>query len=396
MWRPDILGDGFEQRDLELPGGHIATLVRYTKPHSPGGRNLTGDDSVVTSAESVAIPNTSSQSGSAAETSDVAGTISAESVAIPNTSSHGDPAAETSDVAGVPGSATTGGTPESSFVKPTQKPAVLYLHGFVDYFFAKHLAQAYAQREYPFYAVDLRGYGRSIGRGNDDPAPNYVPDIAIYAQDLNAARAAIQQDGHQDLVLIGHSTGGLIGPMWANANPGAVKAMILNSPWLDFNANWLMRGPVSQLVRLVGQITPRLTVGGLKAHYGQAIHAQTGGEWDYDLAWKPHAGFPVAASWFCSIRRAQAKVKRGLNIEAPILVMTCLSRGDNRHRHQDILATDSVLDPRQMWRIAPKLGINVEVHALAGGIHDLALSPEPVRSRYFSESLDWLDQVLEP
>jgi len=320
-WRPDVLGAGFQQRDLQLPGGHIATLVRFT------------------------------------------------------------------------------GSPEPANLEPgaVVKPAVLYLHGFVDYFFQAHQARAFAARGYCFYAIDLRGYGRSLGRGNDHPTPNYVPDIGIYAQDLDAAVAAISDDGHQEVVLVGHSTGGLIGPLWAKARPQHhIRALVLDSPWLDFNANWLMRGPVSQLVKAVGQVAPGVKVGGLKRYYGRALHQDTGGEWDYSLAWKPHDGFPVAASWFTSIRRAQARVKRGLDLDLPILVMTSLHRGDPNHAVPHQLTTDTVLDPRQMWRIAPKLGLQVEIHALEGGAHDLALSPEPVRSRYLTEVLDWLDRALRP
>jgi len=346
-WRPDVLGDGFEQRDLELPGGHVATLVRYTGGFGDGATDLDqGQDQ-----------------------------------------GHGQDANQARDQA----------QDQGSVAEPSQpgKPAVLYLHGFVDYFFQAHQAKAFAARGYPFYAIDLRGYGRSIGRGNDHPAPNYVPNIAIYAQDLDAAVAAIETEGHTGVVLVGHSTGGLIGPLWAKARPGhPLKALVLDSPWLDFNRNWLMRGPVTQLIRAIGPVAPRTKVGGLKSHYGLALHQDTGGEWDYSLAWKPHEGFPVAASWFASIRRGQAQVKKGLNLTMPILVMTSLRVGDPRRATPEQLTTDTVLDPRQMWRLAPKLGLQVEVHALDGAAHDLALSPEPTRTRYLTETIDWLDRVL--
>ena len=44
---------------------------------------------------------------------------------------------------------------------PTRR-AVLYLHGFVDYFFQTHLAEFFTERGYDFYALDLRKYGRSL------------------------------------------------------------------------------------------------------------------------------------------------------------------------------------------------------------------------------------------
>ncbi|MDR1825951.1 MAG: alpha/beta hydrolase [Bifidobacteriaceae bacterium] len=312
-WRPDVLGPAYQQHDLPLPDGALATLVRRVEP-------------------------------------------------------------------GVADSA---------------KPAVLYLHGFVDYFFHPHVADAFEARGYRFYALDLRSHGRSMGRGKEEGVPNYVRHLSVYAQDLDAAAAAIRAEGHRQLILMGHSTGGLIGPLWAAARPGRLTALVLNSPWLDFNANRLMRGPVTQLMHGIAKVAPKAKVSGLKCYYGQALHRDTGGEWDYDLAWKPHNGFPVGAGWFSSVRRAHQRIKEGLDIACPILMMTSLRRGDNLHRHDELLTTDSVLDPRQMWRLAAKLGPDVEVRALAAGAHDLALSPEPTRTRYLTEVLDWLDRVVE-
>ena len=42
--------------------------------------------------------------------------------------------------------------------------AVLYLHGYVDYFFQTHMARWFVARGWSFYALDLRKYGRSLAR----------------------------------------------------------------------------------------------------------------------------------------------------------------------------------------------------------------------------------------
>jgi alpha-beta hydrolase superfamily lysophospholipase len=44
---------------------------------------------------------------------------------------------------------------------PTRR-AVLYLHGFSDYFFHVHVAELFNELGYDFYALDLRKYGRSL------------------------------------------------------------------------------------------------------------------------------------------------------------------------------------------------------------------------------------------
>lgn len=324
-WYPDVLGEGWSARDLNLPRGAVATLVR--RDPGPG----------------VDDPSATASSGPA-------------------------------------------------------RPAVLYVHGFVDYFFQRHVADAFAARGYPFYALDLRGYGRSIGRGSGAPVrpdddPNFVTDLAVYTQDLDAARAAIQAEGHMDLVVIGHSMGGLVTSLWAHARPGALTALVLNSPWFDLNANWFDRVVATRAVDVLGPLMPRAKVGALHPSYGQALHTSTGGQWEYELAWKPIAGFPVRAGWLRTIRRSHRRLARGLAIDCPVLVLASDATGPHDRWHPDLLSTDSVLDVEQIRRRADGLGPDVTQVTIAGGAHDLALSAGTAGEEYLQEALDWLEAV---
>ncbi|CAM3779063.1 alpha/beta hydrolase [Isoptericola cucumis] len=270
--------------------------------------------------------------------------------------------------------------------------AVLYVHGFVDYFFHPHVARAVADRGHAFYAVDLRGHGRSLAAhtaaGHD---PNLVTDLALYAQDLDAAAAVVRGAGHERLVVLGHSTGGLIAPLWANGRPGRADALVLNSPWLELNEGWFERVPATWAIDVGGRVAPRLVVGRLGEHYGGALHRTTGGAWDYDLAWKPREGFPVRSAWLRTVRRAHRRVARGLDLTIPVLVLTSARSGPARRWHPELVTTDSVLDVAQIADRAPRLGTDVTLVPVPGGAHDLALSPEPARSAYLSAVLDWVD-----
>ena len=55
--------------------------------------------------------------------------------------------------------------------------AVLYLHGFNDYFFQEEMARRYQEHGYRFYAIDLRKYGRSL---LPYQLPNNVRDLREY------------------------------------------------------------------------------------------------------------------------------------------------------------------------------------------------------------------------
>jgi alpha-beta hydrolase superfamily lysophospholipase len=178
--------------------------------------------------------------------------------------------------------------------------------------------------------------------------------------------------------------------LWAAARPGRADGLVLNSPWFDLNASWLLRGPATWAIDVVGRPAPRLVVGSLHPHYARALHAATGGEWDYDLAWKPHEGFPVRAGWFRSVRRAQRRVHRGVDVGVPTLVLASARSGPHTREHAELLTSDSVLDVAHIRRGAARIGTDVELAAVEGGSHDLALSPAPAREEYLRAVTAWL------
>jgi alpha-beta hydrolase superfamily lysophospholipase len=271
--------------------------------------------------------------------------------------------------------------------EPAPRRAVLYLHGFVDYFFHSHVGDALAAAGHDVYALDLRDYGRSIRPGRE---PNYTTDLAVYAEEIDAAFRVLLRD-HDRIALMGHSTGGLIAALWADARPGLLSKVVLNSPWLDLQGPRAETAVVGPLVEALGKVAPHARVRNLPSHYAHALHADSGGEWTFDLAWKPAARFPVRAGFVRAVLRAQARVAKGLDIDCPVLVLASAERGDGRRPGETLLTTDSVLDPRQIEARAPLLGPDVRFVSVPGGAHDLALSPRPARDLYLAEVLRFLD-----
>ena len=275
---------------------------------------------------------------------------------------------------------------------PPTRRAVLYLHGFVDYFFHPHVGDALAAAGYDTYALELRDHGRSVRPGRP---PNETTDLAVYTEEIDAAVRVLRVD-HDVVVLLGHSTGGLTAALWADARRGLglVDALVLNSPWLDVRGTLFERTALARAVHLVAGPAPRLTVRRIAPYYGQALHRDTGGEWDFDLAWKPHEGFPVRAGFVRAVRRGHARVVRGLAVDVPVLVLASDAAGPHKVPHDALLSTDSVLDPAQIARRAHRLGDDVTYVEVAGGAHDLALSAPPVRERYLREVTDFLASRL--
>jgi alpha-beta hydrolase superfamily lysophospholipase len=280
--------------------------------------------------------------------------------------------------------------------KPTRR-AVLYVHGFVDYFFQTHLADFFAERGWDFYALDLRKYGRSL---LPHQTPNFARSLTDYYPELDEASRIIRDvDGHDQLLVSGHSTGGLITSLWAHSRQGQgiVDGLFLNSPFFDFNVPWLVKVPLMSAVIGISGRAPyrKIPTAGLSL-YGESLHTDHRGEWTYDLAWKPLVGFPVTAGWLTAIRRGQSRLRAGLSIDAPVLVACSTRTFRGRVWSEDVRVSDAVLDVEHIVRWAPRLGPRVTIARFDGGVHDLTLSGKEVRGEVFRELGRWVEAFVPP
>ncbi|MFT8395267.1 serine aminopeptidase domain-containing protein [Propionibacterium sp.] len=91
----------------------------------------------------------------------------------------------------------------------THDRALIYLHGWNDYFFQTHVSAWFETQGFDFYALELRRYGRNL---QDGLVPGYISDLAEYEVELDEAIEVVRQD-HPGvpITVAGHSTGGLVG-----------------------------------------------------------------------------------------------------------------------------------------------------------------------------------------
>ena len=273
---------------------------------------------------------------------------------------------------------------------PTDK-AVLYVHGYVDYFFNVELADRYNEQGFDFYAIDLRKYGRSL-------RPHQTPYLALsldeYFEELDAAVERIRhRDGHTFVLLNGHSTGGLTASLYAHARraAGTIDAIFLNSPFFDLNGSWLEENALVPFAAAVGRLRPDVEIpSSLSRLWGESIHKDYRGEWDFRLDWKPIQGPPVQAGLLRALRTGQRRLQKGLQIEAPVLVMFSTESSWPKEWSEVFYRTDSVLDVADIDRYSDGIGSDVTKVRIPDGVHDLALSARPVREQVYRELFDWL------
>lgn len=337
QWKPDILGDGYQYLTLELgeddEGPVVATLVSYTpKPPPPPGFAGRARNLL----HQLRAP------------------VEAEPV-----------------------------------------HAVLYVHGWNDYFFQTGLADFWAGLGVAFYALDLRKYGRSLRPGQSE---GYTMDLQEYDADIDAAMAALTEhvrehrgtDTPVRISLMAHSTGGLVASLWAHRHPGRIEALLLNSPWLELRGSWIVRNATAGLLEPLARLRPkaRLKVPEM-SYYWRSISREADGEWDPDPELKMRNGWPIRAGWVTAILNGHAQVARGLNIRVPILLMASASSTMAGPWNESMLTSDSILDVNLMVQRGLLLGPQVTVYRFEDALHDVVLSAPAVRRRAYRRLEQW-------
>ncbi|MCB7136856.1 alpha/beta hydrolase [Cellulosimicrobium marinum] len=267
--------------------------------------------------------------------------------------------------------------------------AVLYLHGWSDYFFQTELAELWHGQGAAFYALDLRKYGRSL---RPHHTPGYVDSLDAYDADIEAALSAIRADlgDHAAVMLMGHSTGGLVAALWTHRHPGRVRGLVLNSPWLELQGSSLARTVSGPAIRQLARFQPRAPLPNVDpGYYARTLRDRADATWTIDDAWRPVPSFPVRAGWLRAIIAGHARVAAGLAVDCPVLVLLAERSLFSTRWTEDMRGADIVLDVEPLARRAQHLGPVVTLVRIPGGMHDLALSAPGPRARFFAEIVRW-------
>lgn len=278
-----------------------------------------------------------------------------------------------------------------------QDTDVLYVHGWSDYFFQKNLAEYWQAQGAHFYALDLRKYGRSIRPGQ---TPGFVDDLSVYDEEIEAA---LEVMGHGDgkeysprrLVLMGHSTGGLIFSLWAARNPGRIDALVLNSPWLEYQLTAAARTVAAPVVGLQARLKPKAPMLSIDlGFYHRAVSKKLDGEWDFNDEWRPEHGFTVRPAWLSAILAGHAQVAKGLDIDVPVLTLLSTKSLLVPRWSDEMKRSDVAIDVNIVAARALDLGKLVTIARIENAMHDVVLSEKPARAKAFADISQWLKAYL--
>lgn len=270
---------------------------------------------------------------------------------------------------------------------------VLYVHGWSDYFFQRDLAAFWTRRGARFFAIDLRKYGRSLREGQ---TAGYIEDLDDYHEEIDRSLEVMEEErpaGRRRLVLLGHSTGGLVLSLWAGKHPGRADALVLNSPWLEFQLASAGRQMFMPLLNLSARLNPREVAPQLDYGFYTRAQREVGPQDELafiDAAWRPERTHAVRGGWLRAILDGHARVNRGLDIDVPVEVLLSARFAIPMKWSEELTSADTVLDVDEVAKAALKLGRTVTVDRIDGALHDVFLSREDARSEAYARLERWL------
>ena len=230
--------------------------------------------------------------------------------------------------------------------RPSRR-AVVYVQCLGDSFVPAELAAWYVDRGFHFYVADLRAVG-----GADQPAgaePGPAGELTECFACLDAAVSHLRDaDGIDAVVVSAHAAGAVIAALWSHARRGSqpVDALVLASPEFGLGGRWLAR-------------------------------SAAGPEGDQRRPWPLLTG-------------AQRRLRRGLDIACPVLVMCPAEGWDAPGGPGGLLGWRLLLGGRATTR----LGAHVTWMKLDGGQPGEALPAPEDRKSFFDELGRWLGAYL--
>jgi len=228
-----------------------------------------------------------------------------------------------------------------------------------------HVADYFARMNYAFWACDLRGHGKSGGkRGHVDSFDDYLADVD------RLIRIAKERTPATKTFLIGHSLGGLIGPLYAVKYSGEVAGLILSGTAVR---DKVKVSPVKVfLVRALSPVIPTFT-------------ARTGLDpnlisRDPEVVRKyvqdPMVHAVVTARWYTEYRQAQEKTMRVANkLTLPCLILQS--------------GADGIVDASMTAEFFKKIASSDKTLKVYDGFYHEVLN-EPGKESVFGDIDTWL------
>ena len=258
-----------------------------------------------------------------------------------------------------------------------QRHAILFVHGFNDYFFNYKLIIDLLLY-FDVYAITLRRYGSTIKK--DDEKLFYTNDLNEYIEDIDNCIPKILEGNYKNIFLVGHSTGGLTSTLYCHKGKykDKIKGLILNSPFFDLNHSSLMEFFLKYIIYYIGIIYPTFKLASSNDDYYNTTNEETLKRFYFNPKYKLRGISSIYAGWIKTIVYNQSLIQnKKINLKIPILVLY----SDKTISLDKMEKGDNILNVKEINKYSDFIGSNVTEYSIKDATHDVFTSEEEPRNK---------------
>jgi len=275
--------------------------------------------------------------------------------------------------------------------KKDNKKALLWVHGFNDYYFHFKIGDTLVNEyDTDIYAITLRRYGSTIKK--NDNLLFYTNNLEEYFEDINICINEILNNNYEKIIMYGHSTGGLTSTIYCDRGlyKNKIDGLILNSPFYDLNDSSIMEWISKNIIYYLGVINPQFQLSALDNTQWNATNEETLERFYFNPKYKLRGNSPIYAGWIKTIHYYQNQIHNSkINISIPIIVL--YSDKTLKYPKQD--KGDNILDVNEINKYSDLIGKNVKEYIIKDATHDVFCSEYKSRNKAISIMLNFLKNI---
>ncbi len=261
--------------------------------------------------------------------------------------------------------------------------AILYIHGCPEEYDDNYIGEYFSAKGYDFHIIDLRCGLPNMHHRQFNSLDDYFPLI-------DAAINIIASQGNSHITMVGRSFGGLIASLYCASGKERrqISKLILKAPELELNKGWLKRKVTIPVAEAMDKLRRRMAKS--KPSYDNPMSAS------YYMDERPDAGMPGAEeafaayhTWLKALREGQKRVRNGLNIQIPVLVLLPEKSSGYKSWNDDALVSDIITDADYIKKYKQILGANVTHAEVPDSQSNPVFWSEDVRKNVLSAMLEF-------
>tara|TARA_B100000902_G_scaffold390731_1_gene440178 strand:+ start:1246 stop:2133 length:888 start_codon:yes stop_codon:yes gene_type:complete len=241
---------------------------------------------------------------------------------------------------------------------------ILWLPGRNDYFYHYHISsKLYNYDIYsPFY--------RNCHELKDDVS-DYIYDISLIKKEIDIMYEYFNLNNYDEVILYGHSTGGLIAILYQEYTENKINKIILNAPWLHYKFKFIDHYLFNYFFYYVIPYLPEYDLTTNRSFKDNKYMLMLSSKFNINKLYKKNYNTPVISSWFRNIIKYQSDIS---NNKIKLKYDTLILISDHTAKFKGAETGDEILDIEQHLKQISKLGDKVKLNLIKDATHDVLSS----------------------